>query len=200
MAEGLDYLKSEFNKMGVKFTIYNTSPEEGCIKLMRNAAYLIMDEGYLRVQRTWRNKVIKESEKIGLGNIMMVESDVVAPVEEVSDKEEYAARTIRPKIMKKLDNYAVEMEKILPEINSLDLELDNNLEEIVDPIKFVKDLNIDKSVKPSRIFKGGEKEARKKFKEFYSHSINHYLDKNHPEFIYNSFLSPYLHFGHISPV
>ncbi|MFO7887430.1 MAG: deoxyribodipyrimidine photo-lyase, partial [Eubacteriales bacterium] len=200
MAEGLDYLKSEFNKMGVKFVIYNTSPEKGCIELMKNAAYLVMDKGYLRVQRDWRNKVIEESEIIGLENIMIVESDVIVPVEEVSNKEEYAARTIRPKIMKKLDDYAIEMEHIIPEINSFDLKLDYDLKEIVNPIEYVSNLDIDNSVKPSPIYKGGEKEARKKFKQFYSHSINHYLDKNHPEFIYNSFLSPYLHFGHISPV
>ena len=200
MAEGLDYLKSEFNKMGVEFIIYNTSPEKGCIKLMENAAYLVMDKGYLRIQKNWRNKVIEESEKIGLENIMIVESDVVVPIEEVSDKEEYAARTIRPKITKHLDDYAVEMEHIIPEINSLDISLNNDFVKVIDPIKFVKELNIDKSIKPSKIFKGGEKEGRKKFKEFYNHSINHYLDKNHPEFIYNSFLSPYLHFGHISPV
>ena len=48
--------------------------------------------GYLRHQREWRDKVAREADC----RVLQVESDAIVPVAVVSEKAEYAARTIRP--------------------------------------------------------------------------------------------------------
>ena len=55
---------------------------------------------------------------------MQVETDVVVPVELVSDKKEYAARTIRPKIQKHLDNFLVELNTTPLDKNSKSMSVD----------------------------------------------------------------------------
>jgi deoxyribodipyrimidine photo-lyase len=199
MMEGLHDLQKKFKGMKIRFVIYKTSPETGCIELMKNAAYLVMDKGYTRTQREWRQEVLGKAQNLDI-NIDEVESDLVIPIETTSNKEEYAARTIRTKIMSKIREYAVEPDDVFPQINSLDLTLDLPFEEITDPMASLESLDIDTSVKPSERFKGGETEAQRVFSEFLETRLPYYTLRNHPELDYCSYLSPYLHFGHISPV
>ncbi len=56
--------------------------------------------------------------------VIQVESDVVVPVELVSSKAEYAARTIRPRIHKHLETYLVPFVSSRVKENSLDLSVD----------------------------------------------------------------------------
>jgi deoxyribodipyrimidine photo-lyase len=199
MMEGLQDLQSKFRDMKIRFVIYKTSPETGCIELMKNAAYLIMDKGYTRIQREWRQKVLENAKNIDI-SIDEVESNLVVPIETTSSKEEYAARTIRTKIMSKIRDYAKEPDDVLPQINSLNLTFDLLFDEITDPMLSMESLDIDTSVKSSERFKGGETEAQRVFSEFLNDRLPFYTLRNHPELDYCSYLSPYLHFGHISPV
>ena len=62
-------------------------------------------------------------------------------------------------------------------------------------------LNIDKTVKPSPFFKGGEKQAQIILNEFLNEKLQHYnKDGSNPAKNFCSDLSPYLHYGHISPL
>lgn len=59
---------------------------------------------------------------------------------------------------------------------------------------------IDHSVKPSDDYVGGESHATQRLKRFVQQSLSVYGDdRNHPDKRATSGLSPYLHFGHISP-
>lgn len=200
MMEGLEYLKKKFVQMGIKFVIYKASPEKGCLQLMKKATHLIMDKGYTKIQKQWKKIVVEEAMKISSLNILEVESDVLVPVEITSQKEEYSARTIRPKIHSHLEEFSVKMKEVEPFLRSLHIEMDVDLEEITSPLEILDELNIDKSVIPSIRFTGGENEARQIFHEFIHDRLPAYLLRNHPELDYCSYLSPYLHFGHISPV
>lgn len=200
MLEGLNYLKTKFIEMGIKFVIYKTSPETGCIELMRNATHLVMDKGYTRIQKQWKIKVLEKAKEIETLNIIEVESDVVVPVELVSDKEEYSAKTIRPKILAQIDTFAVRIRAAEPFIRSSYMNLECSLEEVHAPLQILDTLSIDTGVSASTRFIGGELEARKIFHSFLHESLSKYSEKNHPEFDYCSHLSPYLHFGHISTV
>ncbi|NIQ17884.1 MAG: deoxyribodipyrimidine photolyase, partial [Candidatus Aenigmarchaeota archaeon] len=86
------------------------SPELAVVKLARNASLIVVDRGYLKTQRQWR-QYVAENVKVPL---IQVESDVVVPVEEASSKEEFSAATFRPKILRKLDRYLVSMKKGRP--------------------------------------------------------------------------------------
>lgn len=200
MMEGLDYLQGKLSRMGIKFIIYKISPEKGCIELAKNASHLILDVGYSKTQKQWRKIVIEECSKSDCTSIIEVEDNVLVPVNQVSNKEEYSARTIRPKIMSKLDEFAVKFKPVDPFIRSRYIEIESSLEEIKAPLKELVNMDFKENISPSKRFKGGEKEARDLFYEFFTNKIGYYIEKNHPEHDYSSYLSPYLHFGHISPV
>lgn len=59
---------------------------------------------------------------------------------------------------------------------------------------------IDHDVRPSEDYVGGGSQATRRLEQFVSHSLSAYGDdRNHPDKRATSGLSPYLHFGHISP-
>ncbi len=60
---------------------------------------------------------------------------------------------------------------------------------------------LDRSVKPVDTFRGGTASALKRLDEFTETQLRHYDEKrNHPELCGTSQMSPYLHYGHISPL
>ncbi|MFW6071748.1 MAG: deoxyribodipyrimidine photolyase, partial [Candidatus Bipolaricaulota bacterium] len=130
--------------------------------------------------------------------LVQVEGNVVVPVETASKEEEYAARTIRPKINEKLDEF-LEVHQI-PEPKEPSLDLDTPLE-TSDPEVLLDELEIDRSVKPVSRFSGGTSEAEELLEDFIEDKLEEYPDKSSdPGEDYLSHMSPYLHFGQISPV
>ncbi len=59
-------------------------------------------------------------------------------------------------------------------------------------------LPVDQSVGPA-LLRGGEAAARQRLETFLDVGLPRYLERNHPDEDVASGLSPYLHFGHISP-
>ena len=131
--------------------------------------------------------------------LLQVESDVVVPVETASNKEEYSAATLRRKLLKILHQYIVPLSEETPKIDSSHLDFESY--DISDINKAVSALNIDHSVKPVASFHGGTREAKKRLEEFISNKLYRYADlRNDPNEDGLSNLSPYLHFGQISPL
>lgn len=194
MIEGLRETKERLAGRGIKTLIGHQSPPEGIIKLAEEAAVVIVDRGYLRIQRSWRKTVAAEISV----PLIQVEGDVVVPVETASDKEEYAARTIRPKINDKLDDFSSPAENFDPDKSSLDMDLEFNS---VDLEEILGELNIDRTVKPARAYTGGTSRAKELLENFIKDKLDQYAEKsNDPTVDYLSDMSPYLHFGMISPV
>lgn len=194
MVEGLKETMESLRKTGIKTIIAHRSPPEGAIELSDKAASVIVDRGYLRIEKSWRSKV---AEAIDV-ELIQVEDNAVVPVETASDKEEYAARTIRPKINEKLDEFLEEQETPDPKTSSLDLEASI---ETSDPEVLLEDLEIDRSVKPVSRFSGGTGEAEGLLEDFIEDKLEEYPDKSgDPAEDYLSHMSPYLHFGQISPI
>ena len=195
MLEGLKEVQSSLTQQGIQLVVWRKSPELGVIELAKNATLTVTDRGYLKIERKWRNYV---AENIDIPFIQ-VESNVVLPVEEVSSKEEFSAATIRPKIKKKLAKYLVPLKSNKPKRDSL--EMDFNSLDINDVKKMVTDLHIDRKVKKVHSFQGGTREAKKRLKDFIKKKLDHYTDfRNDPSLDYLSNMSPYLHFGQISPL
>jgi len=76
-------------------------PDKLAVELSQWAVETVVDRGYLRIQRRWYEHVASSIEC----PLVQVETNVVVPVELVSNREEYAAHTIRPKIWKLAPNY-----------------------------------------------------------------------------------------------
>jgi deoxyribodipyrimidine photo-lyase len=154
-----------------------------------------VDRGYLKIQKEWRNWAANRMDC----PLIQIESDVVVPIEDASPKEEYAAATIRPKITKKLDSFLVPLKEHEPLIDSLSLEFDSF--DIDDVEKAISKLRIDRSVKKVTSFHGGTQEAQKHLQIFLEDKLDHFPElRNEPTLDYLSHMSPYLHFGQISPL
>ena len=194
MIEGLKETKKTLAKRGIKVLIGREEPPEGVIKLAAKASLVVTDRGYLRIQRHWRREVASSIEV----PLIQVEGDVVVPVEVTSEKEEYAARTIRPKINDKLEKFARPTGDTDPDISSTDYNF--SFEEI-ELDAALKNLDIDRTVEPVRNYTGGTTEAKRLLDEFITDKLDNYEGmSNDPTKDFLSHMSPYLHFGQISPI
>ena len=195
MLEGLAELSRTLQERGLRLVVLHSSPEKAALKLAKNASMLVADRGYLRFQRQWRTFVAENSPV----RVVRVESDVVVPVEVASDKAEYAAYTIRRRLHRHLADYQVPLHETPVQHDSLGLDLGG--EDVSDPARALARLDLDRSVAPVTEFTGGTAEAKRLLDEFIGHRLEDY-DKlsSHPELNWVSHMSPYLHFGQISPV
>ena len=195
MFEGLREAQSSLKTRGVRMIIRHQSPELGAVELSRNAALVVADRGYLKIQKQWRKFV---AERIDCP-LIQVESDVVVPVELASPKNEFSAATFRPKIRKHLNQFLQPIEPHKPIISSLNIDFESfdthNIE------KAISQLPIDKSVGKAESFQGGTSEAQRHLDRFIETKLNDYPElRNDPNQDSLSNMSPYLHFGQISPL
>jgi len=92
MLEGLREVKQALEKKGIKMVIQHVSPEKGVVRLAKRASLCLVDRGYLKIQREWRNYAANQMDC----SLIQIEIDVVVPIKEASSKEEYSTATLRP--------------------------------------------------------------------------------------------------------
>jgi deoxyribodipyrimidine photo-lyase len=195
MLEGLKEVAQALADRGIQFILVHQSPEGGIIPLAARACLVVVDRGYTRIQKQWREIAAKGIDC----PLIQVETDAVVPVEEASVKEEYGAFTIRPKIQRKLGYYLSPLKKIPIRKESLALKLDSAFGEDID--RFVKKMKIDRTIGRIEAFRGGPTQAKKLLRKFTEEKLDRYPElSNDPSADCVSHLSPYLHFGQISPL
>lgn len=195
MLEGLKDIQENLKERGAAMVIERISPEIGLLKFAKQASLVVCDCGYLRIQKHWRQYV---AENISCP-LLQVESDVLVPVETASGKEEYSAATLRRKLVGVIDEYLVPLEEEPLKKDASLLEFDS--QDISDTGRSVSNLGIDHSVGPVAGFRGGTRQAKKRLEEFVSKKLARYeQSRNDPNEDCLSNLSPYLHFGQISPL
>ncbi|MGD2038919.1 MAG: deoxyribodipyrimidine photo-lyase [Desulfobacterales bacterium] len=196
MLEGLQETRAALGKRGIKMVVQKGNPADVALSAAKKASLIVCDRGYLRHQIQWRKKV---AQKAGC-RVVQIESDVVVPLEVVSGKAEYAARTIRPKIHKHLNDYLVEFKPTKIKKSSLQLRISGINLSNIDAV--LKKMSLDRTVLPvSGFFKGGTTRARKMFAEFLHRRFKNYAENsNQPQTDDVSHMSKYLHFGQISPL
>ncbi len=196
MLEGLKEVQTSLEDKGIKMAIWRISPEIGAPKLAKSASLVVVDQGYSKIERRW-TEFVAEKVKCPL---IQVESNVIVPVETASPKEEYSAATFRPKIKKVLEKYLIPINnRSILKRGSLNLDISSF--EIKNVEKAISILEIDRSVKKSQSYHGGAAEAKKYLEEFIETKIDYYSElRNDPTKRCLSNMSPYLHFGQISPL
>ncbi len=195
MVEGLKELQDAFAERQCRLVIRRGSPDAVALELAKEAVAVVCDRGYLRHQRRWRRRVAREAACA----VIQVESDAVVPVETASGKQEYAARTIRKKLMGQYEEFLEEPEAVQAKHSSLNLELSSLRIDSVEA--FVNELAVDHSVKPvSEHFRGGVSVAKARFQRFLDEQLPVYEEhRNQAQTDDTSHMSPYLHYGMISP-
>lgn len=197
MLQGLQETERRLEELGVNFLILDEPPDKGVVELAKDACMVVVDKGYLRTVKQWLWFAAEHVECA----LVQVEDNVVVPVEEASRKEEYSAATFRPKILKKQDDFLAENEPQTPRLSSTKINLNVNPLDLTDIDKTIRQLKINHSVPCSKRFLGGTSKAETLLQSFLKTKLPRYSAlKNDPSEDCVSNLSPYLHFGQISPI
>lgn len=194
LLDGLADVAAALAERGIRFVLRRGSPEDVALDLGRRASSIVMDRGYLRRQRAWRDRLAAEVPC----RVVEVEGDVVVPVESASDRREVAARTLRPKLARIWPRYLTALEPGAPKRHSLDLDLDgldaSEGRRLADGLALA-------DIPPPEGIVGGERAARRQLDRFVAEGLDGYaVRRGDPNAMRVSWLSPYLHYGQISPV
>lgn len=187
--EGLQEIQDQAEALNIPFHVTTKEGAEGIEEYIREnrIGLVVTDFSPLRIQREWKEKLAK-------GSVPLLEVDThnIIPVWETSDKREFAAYTIRPKIHKKLAEYLVEIPQITKQEPGETAEKQD-----IDALFKRECTNIKKV--PAASWKGGESNAQSVLKQFLEKLRYYDEDRNNPLKDGISNLSPYLHYGMISP-
>lgn len=196
MLEGLQGVAHDLAAREIALVVRCASPERLVSELAREACCVIADRGYLRHQARWYGYLARRLPCA----LLQVEANVVVPVEVASQKEEYAARTIRPKIHRQMERFL--RLATLPELACSARGLDLETEALDEPAALARPLGIEWPDGDERVaLRGGEDEARRLLDAFVEHKLDAYeTRRNDPAADALSNLSAHLHFGQISPV
>jgi len=191
MLQGLAEVDRDLAQMGIVLHMAAGSPPDVALAVGRDAALIVCDRGYLGHQRNWRAELATKS----ACRVIEVESDAIVPVEVASNKAEYAARTLRPKINRHLPHFLEPATPVNPpKRSSLGLFHRSDVSQLGDR------LDVDRSVRPvSPLLEGGYSNALITLANFINEDLSRYIDRRYKvENQAGSRMSPYLHFGQIS--
>jgi len=191
MLKGLQQVETELQKFNIPLFITKGNPEIEIPKLLDElkASILISDFDPLRIKRIWKRDVAK---KISIP-FYEVDAHNIVPCLFVSNKVEFGAYTIRPKIHKLLPEFMDDFPDLI-KMKSSELTSEKiNWAEASDS------LEINRVVEEVDWLKPGEVNAQLALKDFLENRFDRYAeDRNDPNKNALSNLSPYLHFGQIS--
>ena len=190
MIKGLMEVESRLAGLNIPFHITLGNPAEEVAEFAGNinASHIITDFNPLRIAGQWKKEL---QERINIP-FYVVDAHNIVPVKEASGKLEFAAYTIRPKILKKLNEF-LDVFPPLPKQENVAGTQKINWD------KLYKSLKINFDVKEVDWIKPGESAALEMMNSFFDERLRDYgEERNDPNKNVLSNLSPYLHFGHIS--
>jgi deoxyribodipyrimidine photo-lyase len=192
MLRGLMEVERDLLKKNIPFFLLSGSPPDVLPAFIAkvNAGILVTDFDPLRIKRRWKD----ELSKVLTIPFYEVDAHNIVPCWQASPKQDFAARTIRPKIKRQLEEFLEDF----PSLKSQAFQWKEKMER-VDWEQVIDSLAADRTVPEVGWIKPGEAEATKQFRAFLSTKLESY-DKfrNDPTKDGQSNLSPYLHFGQIS--
>lgn len=203
LMEGLKELKASMEGLGTKLLCMKAATYNEVLdcaaKLSDQACEVVIDAAYLRNDRTFESQ-LTESLVDKSRRLTRIEGNIVVPVALASPSLEMAARTIRPKIWQHVSSMLAENWSDTPKVSCKDYKKLVKCE--------TKEMDIEKELQVCRQdclsdsgLTGGETAASRMLEYFLSNKLKFYeKSRNVPGSKYQSYLSPYLHFGMISPM
>ncbi|MGC2183693.1 MAG: deoxyribodipyrimidine photo-lyase [Terriglobales bacterium] len=194
LAEGIPDIAEELASRGVGFVL-RTYPDHSLLKFCGEVrpVMVIGDENPMREPEQWR---VKAASRIRVP-LWTVDADVVVPTKLLL-KEQFAARTIRPRIHALLPRFLERPKNLKAQFR---WTRQARLYSLLPHHDFVSGWKLDGSVQPAPGWHGGSKHGLRVLREFVSRRLAEYPEsRNHPEQRGTSQLSPYLHFGHVGPL
>ncbi len=196
MLEGLQETAGRLRARGIGFALRRGAPDAVALSLARRAALVVCDHGYLRIQKEWRARVAREAGR----RVVRVEGDVVVPVGVAAGGAQIGARTLRPKIALLRDQFLAPARRLRPRVSAAGLKVTGDIS-LDDIAGLIGRLSVSPEVAPVPGLRGGYAEAQRRLRAFTANDLPHYVEaRAQPGNPRASMLSPYLHFGQISPV
>lgn len=210
MLAGLAETGRELRERGMAFVLRRGQPREIVADLARDAAFLVLDSGRVRAELAWRGEVLAglSMQEASLP-VCEVETEAVVPPRLASLKDEWSAATFRRKVEGAIPHYLRLLPEIEPGPGAGRLSLGG-----LDP------LDIPDLFQASQPKTGGKAPGKARrlpeqvhlpppgrtaglgaFESFLAKGLPRYAEEgNDPGKDLGSGLSPYLHFGQVSPI
>lgn len=196
MLQGLQETARSLQARGIGFVARRGAPDLVALGLARRAALVVCDHGYLRIQKQWRAHVAQAAGR----RVLRVEGDVVVPVGIAASGAQVGARTLRPKLAAQRARFLAPLRRVRPRVSAQSLQIEGDVS-LADIPGLLARLRLDRSVPPVTGLTGGYRQARRRLEAFAARALRGYVAaRAHPAAPQVSMLSPYLHFGQISPV
>ena len=189
--KGLLETRLTLKQLNIEFLFLHGKPEKMINELIeiRSIGTIVVDHSPLKVYRKRIKRVIEKT------NIPFHQVDAhnIVPCWKASEKKEYAAYTIRPKIQNNLKRYLTDIPQVITHPYGDPKIKDLSLNQILDGI------SVDRSVPEVDWMVTGELAAKDALQTLKTKLTGYGLNRNDPTKAALSDLSPYFHFGHISP-
>jgi deoxyribodipyrimidine photo-lyase len=194
LQQGLRDVAGDAAERGLTFVVRRPPAKLEAFLDEMQAALLIGDENPCREPERWRNTL---ASRLKLP-FWTVDADVIVP-SQIFGRSFVLLHHFRPRLKAELPKYLLQTEEVAPLYNWERGQAPSGIS-LADDITagFNK---LDRRVGPVDTFRGGTHAALKRLDEFLKSELEAYEDtRNHPETRGTSRLSPYLHFGNISPL
>lgn len=196
LCQGIIDFAQKALRAGFDFVLEIDSDRARRSHYLQHADLVVLDKGYLRIQRQWAEEIVEDSPV----PVVMIEDNLLVPVSAVTNKQEWAARTLRPKLMQHFLYYLSDMVHDRPPTLNSQLFSVFTLATIEDQLSYFIQCYRGISL-PEVALKGGETESLTTWTNFLENRfVNYSSDRNDPSLHGASGISPYLHFGHTSPL
>jgi deoxyribodipyrimidine photo-lyase len=195
LVEGLEETKRKIEGRGAAFVL-RSYPDHDLLRFCAEVkpCLVVGDENPMREPEKWRRSAARNLRV----PFWTVDADVVVP-SKLFPKEEYAARTIRPKLQKLLPVFLHRPDNLKARYRWTERNPPGGREII--PSRLLDELPLDRSAEPAPQFKGGTAEGMRLLRRFINERLANYeTARNQPQMAGTSELSAYLHFGHLCPL
>lgn len=194
LVEGLAETARRVEARGAAF-VFRPYPHHDLLRFCDEvrACLVIGDENPMRQPETWRRSAARKLQI----PFWTVDADVIVPTK-YFPKEEFAARTLRPKIQKLLPSFMEPLTNTKARFKWAPEDLPASAP--IEPEQILASLPLDRSVGPVSAFKGGAVAGLKMLQNFVQEKLSAYdTARNLPNRPGTSSMSAYLHFGQLGP-
>ena len=194
LAEGIPDITAALAKRNVGFVL-RRFPDHSLVRFCEEvkAALVIGDENPMREPESWRRTAAKKL-KVPLWT---VDADVIVP-SALLEKAQYASHIIRPRLQAQLPRFLVPTKNPHAHVG---WKRPSSLASLDPDFDITQGWKLDRSVDAVSGWRGGTATGLRLLRDFVQNNLQHYgTQRNKPENNHTSRLSPYLHFGHISPI
>lgn len=192
MLDGLRQVAAKAADLGIAFVLRSGGASEEMVRLLKEIQpkEVFFDFSPLRGSRATQKKIAESAEC----RCSVVDTHNIVPAWLISDKEEFAAHTFRPKIHRNLADWLVEPASIVQHPYKTDKERCciswEDAQNIVNKVQ-------KSGIKPT--VRSDETAAVSTLDDYIANKLDAYaVNRNDPNLDAQSNLSPYLHFGQIS--